>query len=673
LNETAITDQSQILNLIPALYQREESVFLPAFESLCLYFQDEHIRFIADFFQKQGDIRSLYWLVSYLVRIERPLGFEILYYLLLTGEERLQDQVCAAVREVSEEERVDFLIKAVDLPFRNVVRFAARELGALRRPRAVLPLLDVLEKETDKETRVRIIRALGRIRDPRAFRYLERLADLDDREIQEEAIAALSCFTLKLHVRYLRHYLFSPHWRVRQIAYQAALRRGGARSERYIVESLKNEKDEKLKIIFLSSLRFIATRRLFLAVFALAVSDPSPEVRMMAHSAFRRIRSGKMMDWLLKIEKRGAAAEMPFTLRSLAEYREEKKVFDVLAKNFLGSRENRLRLIALEVIGGLSDARATNFLLNVIRQNDVFSYAAANALVQNLREPRWELVLEVLNLEPGKSSPAIQAFLSFLLRLAPGTVFPEKIARTILGLSVSGERHLRLSAVRCLGRVPDARQAGRLLMIAGKDIDLAVRESALRGLCGILGEDSLLLEGMFPAALEDDALFPVAERVFGKLRNDRGGFRRGILVLLRWVSKYENAVPCFKGLCRGRLEALLSRYALNHSVFFLEILREENLAPGERRSLLKILSEMDIRYFEPEDLRSAGRAFCRAGKEEKFELLKFFKRVPPERSGGIQDVLFEALAAESDEKIRSGIGEIFSSWLCGLTGEVRVS
>jgi len=666
--------EKQIADLMLRLFNREEAVYQEAFQSLCLYFLDDDIRFVYDQLKRRGDNWSFHWLVKYLISIERPAGFEKLYSLLAERSEWIREQVSSRLSEISLDPRVDLLLRMLDLPWKKEVRFAVDLLGKLRQARTVLPLLELLEKETDKETQLAILKALGRIRDPRAFKHLEQWANRPDRDIQEEALASLSWFALALHARYLKRYLASPYLRIRQIAYQAALRQKTRYWEKYIAKGLEEEKDEKTIIMILSSVRDILTVSLFKAVFRKASLGPVPKIRMMAQSAIRRIKSRRILTWLMRGEKGESLQSAELRLRLLASYGTDKKIFGILSGQCLKGPENSLRLIALENLSGSETERTVPFLCKLILARSKFSYAAANALGLELKERHWLAIEGILSSpSPENFSAVIQALLAAILRLPVREPLPRPVERTVEKLLKTGSRHVRYLAARCFSRTAKEGKTARLLEMAGKEKDLSIRLAALKGLREIFRYTPELLGEMIPAAAGDEVLFPVAEGFFEKARVPEEGFRRILKILIYAILEARSSEEGRKSVREEHLEVFLRRLSGGHRDFFLKMLGEEEFGKAEKEILTLALPAICVRSLEEMSLRFVDFIFGSGTPDAKIALLDFFKTLPLGERTNAEKIFFANFLGETHKEVRAKMNEVISFWMAHVRPESLVS
>jgi hypothetical protein len=91
--------------------------------------------------------------------------------------------------ESGSKEHIAELINALNNEGSNVRRLAASALGKLKAQAAVQPLLDLLQREHRPQVRQYAIKALGKIGDPTARPFLERIR-LDHGEMQYNQVAA---------------------------------------------------------------------------------------------------------------------------------------------------------------------------------------------------------------------------------------------------------------------------------------------------------------------------------------------------------------------------------------------------------------------------------------------------------------------------------------------------
>ena len=99
-------------------------------------------------------------------------------------------------REARDPRVIDLLIAALQDADRKVRSIAAGKLGALETPRAVVPLLALVNtpaarRATEVEVRISAVEALGRIKDPRAVQSLISVLKDPDERVREQAAAAL--------------------------------------------------------------------------------------------------------------------------------------------------------------------------------------------------------------------------------------------------------------------------------------------------------------------------------------------------------------------------------------------------------------------------------------------------------------------------------------------------
>ena len=102
-----------------------------AFESLCLYFRDGDIDFIYKALTERGDNQSAYWLVNYLVAVERPYGFNKLFSLAADRKEFIRQHASAGISRIDPSYRIELLEKMLDFVWEKQVSFAAHQSNTL--------------------------------------------------------------------------------------------------------------------------------------------------------------------------------------------------------------------------------------------------------------------------------------------------------------------------------------------------------------------------------------------------------------------------------------------------------------------------------------------------------------------------------------------------------------
>jgi HEAT repeat protein len=361
-----------------------------------VYFSDDDIACVYELFTKRGDTQSYYWLVKYLVQIERPFGFEKLFSLFLQDNEAVRRIARQGIVKIAPDERYGLLLRMLDLKQEREVCFAAEELGVVGKIQAIPELLNLLEQSDNEKIQVSVLRALGRLQDPRSLRALEKSVKNGSPRIQEEAIVSLYKFTSIPNHRFLKKCFESDSSRVLEVSYFTAARSRDRRIEPYLAQGLAKQSNTTLQFNILSSLRRIQTRPLYEMVCWLALDGVSSEVRMIAQSALRRSRSKRMLSWLLKDEKKMAGRQKVLILKLMADYTDEKKIFNIISKNAMTGREGQSRLLAIEILGTIAARESRNVLAKIITTGDEFSYAATIAYLNHVQPEDWPFINQIL-------------------------------------------------------------------------------------------------------------------------------------------------------------------------------------------------------------------------------------------------------------------------------------
>ncbi|MDD5594840.1 MAG: hypothetical protein PHY94_01210 [Candidatus Omnitrophica bacterium] len=661
LDEQRIREE-KIRDLLVKLSSANELVSQEAFNSICLYFFDRDIDIIYESLAYKADTQSIYWLIKYLVSVERPYGFEKILLLLDNENEAIREEAVLAVSKIDVDSRIELLVRMLSFKWEEVVCSSATALGELAVTKATLPLLELLEKSAGKEkVSIAIVRALGKIRDMRAFVVLERMVKETTGKLQEEALFALSKYTRKVSFKYLKKCLQSEDLGIKKIAYLAVIKFKPRGWENIISNGLLNETDQELKIRILSSLSVIDSSSLFRVIFNLACGQKSSILQTMAESVIRRLKSRRIFTWLLHLQKGSSAREEENFLKLISDYQEEGVVFSILKRYYLNSKENKFKLLSIECMGKIRDERAYHFLRDIIREKGPFSYSASLSLRGYINSARRELLNEMLLLDPKIYSLEIQVFLNFILSLPQENPLLPELEACVEKLLGSGIRQLRLLAVRCLERSGNKNSFLKLLDMITIEHDPLIRSSILKSLRFVLNKSPEHLEIILGRFFQEPHLFSATYMIFGSVSVSKESFDKLLEILFEYFRKNKGALEASR-LDLAHLILLLKALSTKHKLFFVEHLREAKLNDDEYWMMMKVINLTDIH-------EASGLGFdfmaeqCRRGsKNTRAQYLSFFQKLPhPSRK--IMLEVFSEFGAEENILAREKAEQAISSWL----------
>jgi HEAT repeat protein len=546
------------------------------------------------------------------------------------------------------------------------VFFAAKVLGEEVIPKAVYPLLDVLESESDKKIRLEIVRALERLRNPIALPSLTKIVAGETGELQEAAFrVAVNLLLQTGRTATLKYYARSESPRIRQIAYLAMLRMQGKKWEGVVAEAFRGEEDGELKVRVLSSVRTIETRGLFRRVFETALCDKALTVRMVAQSVLKRIRTRKVLGWLTQESLRGEPAVQELAVRLMADYFFSAPVSVMLEKTYRRTPSPRLKRIILHTLGEMKSRASIPFLIEIVGKDPVFGFSAASAFSKLANSGDWETIKNFMS-ESGFSYEGTVSCLSLIAHLPGRVAIPAAVSGDVRRLSEHPDRAIRYLAVRCLPKIPNARLIHKLLLTAALDPESGVRFAAVRSVTEVLQKEPLRLSDVASLCLSVKELFPVVKDIFGRIPvREEGNFKiilKSVLGLIQGA-----AASPLKGrlLTAMRFSGFLRNLAEGEKTIFLSCLRSREWDPAERLLLMRILNRTTLHEYQGVDAGFMAAQYPDAEDALKMQYLRFFAKMlrPGE---AIQDLLCEALARENNAKIRDRIHRILASTLCRL-------
>ncbi|MDD2752289.1 MAG: HEAT repeat domain-containing protein [Candidatus Omnitrophica bacterium] len=654
--------EEKIRDLLVKLTSVDELVNEGAFSSLSLYFLEPDIELIFESLIRRADTQSIYWLIKYLVAIERPYGFEKILLLLQNENEAIREEAMLAVSKIDSESRGDLLIQMLFFKWEEVVCFAAAELGELALTKATLPLIDALGRSKGKEKAlICIVRALGKIRDIRSFQVLERLVKESSGKLQEETLFALSKFTRRISIKYLKKCLQSQDPEIKKIAYLSVVKFKPFGWEKIIGNALINEPDKELKLRILSSLGTIRSFWLFRIIFDLASSPAISVESTLAESVIKRLKTRKFLKWLLCLKKGIPAQKTGSLLRFLSEYQQEETVFFILKDYYQNCPENKFRLLAIECMGTINDARACAFLKDIVKEGGVFSYAASLSLRNYITKENRHLLVEMLLLDQEKHILEVQVFLNFILCLPQSYFLSAELETVLGGLLVSRIAQLRMLAVRCLEKSRDRNSLFRIMELIIQERNWLVRSSCLKSLRLLANHNHDNLELILRRFLREKCSFYPAHIVFRSVSVKKEIFDKLMSMVFEYFREQKIFLQNNPRALAG-LILLLKGLAMKHKAFFMEYLSSRQLSDDERGIMMRVVNLSDIHEAGGLDFDFMARQCRNAALNTKEEYINFFRKLAHPSRAIILEV-FSEFSQQAQNPARDNALLTISGWL----------
>jgi len=663
MREIIFTDrQSEIENLIVDLVGNDSATYENAFTSLCKFFLDEDILFIHNRLAKDWDSKRIYWLVRYLVQIERPFGFEKLVQLAWNESEAVREEACSGLNKISRNERVDLMIQLLELPFPKQLAYIVSELGELREPRSVYPLINAFESSKNDDVRIEIAVALRRIRDTRAIKYLEKWLPKVQEEVRREVLVSLGTLAAANYSRFLKEYLFSEDEQVREIAYRTIVRLKGGKWEKMVVSALEKEKEARLRMVLLSSIRTITQKILFDEIFHFALSDASTKVCMLAESLLRRVSSKKLAEWLVEKIKQGRVDEQELALRLITAFSKYANSFEVVHRAFKSTQEARIQICCLEQMGTIQQKESYDFLLGAYQRYPQYRYSTVLSLLMHVKPYQWKTIEAIFDLSQGTDTITVQLVLHYICRLpkhvAISAVMDEKINEALSHQNA----HLRLLAARALTRSFSANMHEQLVAMAGTDRSKAVRSAAMKSLREICFNHSEELDSMVKMCLSNQWLLRVARQLFKTMSVESEGMMNVLKAIVEYIQEGEAKSEKLHRFRTRRGLALLRPLVVRHRAYYLEALQSHIWSEPQRKILMQLLNATDIASMSGIDVSFMTRQYGQMTSETKEEYLKFFLKLRS-RHQVIESLVFKELESEADVRVSKLARAVVGKWL----------
>ncbi len=414
---------------------------------------------------------------------------------------------------------------------------------------------------------------------------------------------------------------------------------------------------------FLSSIKRVRIKGLFNIIFTIAESDPSPEVRMMAVSTIKRVKSKSLMKWLKEKVNVSKRSSIVLSLRLLSEYGDEPGMSELLQTEFYKNADELIKLVALDSLSRCSGNKTEQFLKKHILSGSLYSYTAATSFISIMRHPDWQLMSDVIKNAQREMYPTVQLFLDFILRLPVHVRIPENIADELVQLMDSENPFLRQLAVRCYTRTHEKNLLPALLKVAGMDNEKAIRQASFNEALQYVSLNPEELVTVLTYCLPIKGLYSVLYRIFELAPiQDIESFEVLLKKLLGYVEKYREESVRKKSLADLRLMLLLRCRMRKERALFLKLFQRQVWSEEERNVLIRGLNLTDIHAFEELDIDFMADQYNQANVETKIEYLEFFRKLKY-RSTVIKKTVFHALETESNNSVLKKINEVINYWV----------
>ncbi len=639
----------------------DEQVRKELFASLCADLSDENVRHVSAALSQRRDTESLYWLVEFLVQVQTESALEKLMQMLGSENEVARLQARAGLEKVDPDLQLRFLISLLSSNEPDKILFAAPRLGQLGFKKAVPDLMTVLKQTQDEESSAVILKALGKLRDPRAIPLLESFAFQGSPETQEQALAALFLLRPELPARFILKSLKAQNTRTRRFAYRALLKQQNTRWERVLAEKLPGEKNDALLHEILSSVRSIRRPELFKVIQRLAVESPSRETVMRATSLLTRLKTPQMLEWLREGLRSDSPALKILNIRLLGTPSFLRSCASDILELYRSEPDPKIRLTVLASFEGCDLPVVREFLWSTALAGGPFSMAAASALPEALNPGEWPRIEACFDAQSPASAALRRILLSALCRISnPGSI-PDKLQAAIQNLLSSPDPRLRYDAVRAYGRFSASNKIQRLLVLSARDTETMVRKAAYDELRAILTRSPEKLSEILSTCFSVRELFRVASRLFRDISaRDLATTRTLLSEIFEMIRKYEGFPR--KPMPIARLHVLIRNLALKERSLFVSAVALPEWTPEQKGLLIRAMNK--IRLFEMEGLSEdfPKDEYAGAAPDIKKEILLFISRRTV-CGEGLKSALYRAFETETIPEIRDLLEEVIAGWI----------
>ncbi|MCA9396174.1 MAG: HEAT repeat domain-containing protein, partial [Candidatus Omnitrophica bacterium] len=534
-----------------------------------------------------------------------------------------REEAIESVKSIVPDERNPLLIRMIQSSYAEVSLFAVHQLGLQRCRTAVMPILEWLESREKKQDRIAGLAALSAIGDDRCVPGIEKMFNSfeQDKEVLEQALATLGMYSSAVNRRFLKKCIHSPNKVIREATHLAILKLSHKKWEVFTAKGLQKEDDAKIKMNILSSVRTVETQRLFSTVLKCGISDDHEGVRMMAQTVFKRIRSEKILVWLLANEKKNSGKKKEQILRLLVMYPDDPRILKIYKKNSLQEKDLHLKLVAIEYMGYTGAKESMPFLKSLALSGQKYAFVASVSLSHLLRSNDQELLLEMLSVGSKVNSPIVQMYLRLILRLKNADAISDEVKSKILELTGSSEHNIRYLSLRCLSRWDSSQNIELMLRFAVSDPSRMVRHAAEISAAEMLSVSIDRIEDFTGLINGKPQLCRIAHQIVRRIEWHRVFYREILQSLTRSLPE------CRTEGISLRVQVIIRMLIRDRRALFLDAFSNLEWSSDEMKSLIRIAGKTPIQTWyglKPETLIGI---YERSDSDLRVELLGLFAKL----------------------------------------------
>jgi HEAT repeat protein len=624
-------------------------------EKLCHYFKPDDVGLVWELLSTRPTIAAAGLLAGYLSEIATSDALDKLAVMGRGELAAMREEAIAAVHRLQPEDRVRVWIRMLVSSYEDTLKAAAEGLGGMRARPAVIPLMRILEGNAAEDVRAAAASALGRIGDPRALSALEKTLLEGEGEPSAQASWAIGQFARRVSRGFIRKCMASPSEGVRRAVYTALARRGGAAADRHLGDALKAEVLPTIKSHILASLRTIDSPQLLRTLVDLGASHGDGNTAMFARSALRRMRSPRILGWLLRwVDGSLTVPVREEILRTVCFYPLDRRVHLLYRRILESPADERAKLIVIEKAGYLHTPELDAKLLELACGTSRFAYAAAAAVLHHVDRDRWDLLRQMLFLPEREHGPVVQLALRFMARIPAGEKIPDEIIYSAERLAEEGRKHTRCLALRALTRhAPKVNM--RVFRRSAGDGDPAVFQTAMNSILDWINNDPQALQIFFNTAGPDR--MPMRSMPALIRRIDWNDHRFDVAA--HWLLSQAH-----RGSDRSRSEAaaVLRLLIRTRPGKFVEYFTREKFEDRRARLLMRLCVRTPLADSPGLDPAPFIRLYRYASDETRVEVLRFIA-ASKIRTPELETLVFDAIASGGSEDLARTARQIARRWM----------
>jgi HEAT repeat protein len=611
-------------------------------------------------------LASVRWLVRYLVRAKRPYAYQKLFILAQSRQEGIREEARNGLARIESEIRLQMLLAMLRSDYSKEVCFAVDWFGDGRIIAAIPQLIELYGRSGDEMVRVRVVRALGRMRRIEALKGLEQLLDQADEKMERIILLSLSQLVDRGLNRVLIDWLRSDRPKLRGLATYKILGKSGRWWERLAASELESETQSEIKLELLTSVIHIDTKRFFNVILNLTLFDPSDLVRQRSQSVIRGQKSSQILNWLLKFAQRCPEEQLPALLRIMNDY-DEPSLFDWIMGRLQTTHNPLVRFAIFQAWSDKKERRALETIQEIVRTDVTYGPAASLTLSHLWDEREMDWVADLLEEPSEQFRFARNAILHSIGIRGEKLRLSDRVRQLVLRLLEDPFPQTRYVALLALQWVDAPSYIERLVALFLSDPVFAIRRAALHQVNQLVELEPQVIIELLRLGQVKPHVLTLIKGIFERLPSETSELPFIIGQL---------AVQTERARSDGKNGVLLRLLVLGRALLVrlpnrcLSILRLGAWSDSQLEIFYYVLNRTNLHEYPGLDIQVLIEKFLTRPFRIQCQAVAFLSRFKGDLSAA-QNLMFRAFRTTQDPQLLELLERLINGWMTHKTVEIE--